>query len=83
MGVHVTSQASGYGLTHRMIAGLSLGPRLLAVAADLYTMKRDESIRPHNAVTNSLQSGGATDLMSPPKTEQQPMFCFELGSLGL
>jgi len=51
MGVHGTSQASGYGLTQRMIAGLSLGAALAAVPLYYETRRKHHQAHTH-AVTN-------------------------------
>jgi len=70
------SQASGYGMTHRMIAGLSLGA---ALAADLYTTKRDKHQATQRRNEFAFHSGGALIDEPPPATEQQPLCCFQLG----
>ena len=68
MGVHDTSQASGYGLTQRMIAGSSLGA---ALAAALYNETRRKHHQATHDVTNSSRFTVEGPLIDEPPPQQQ------------
>jgi len=63
-----TSQASGYGLTQRMIAGLSLGAALAAVPLYYETRRKHQAT---HAVTKASRFTVEGPLIDEPPPQQQ------------